>query len=560
MPRGQKKKLGDLLLEAGLITQEQLVKALDIQRQSGDRLGNILVKQGFITERQMFEVLEFQLGIPYLDLDRTFLDLNVVRMIPVQVARAHNVIPVRMEHGMLWLAMSDPLDVIAIDDIRRVVNAEVAPMLANAEAIERAIDQYYGNVYAEQAIEEYKKEIAVTERSEVNENDTAEAEAAPIIRLINSVIEQAVKVGASDIHIEPMEEDVRIRMRIDGRLQTYLTVPKSFQAPAIARIKIMSNLNIAEKRLPQDGRVKVNVLSREVDLRVSTMPTVNGEKAVMRVLDKTNFFIPKEQLGFDSRHLAEFDDILRNPHGMILVTGPTGSGKSTTLYTMLNELNDASYNIITIEDPVEYLIDGINQIQINAKAGLTFASGLRSILRQDPDIIMVGEIRDNETAEIAVRAAITGHLVLSTLHTNDAPSTVVRLVDMGIEPYLVSSSLVAVIAQRLVRRICGQCKEIYDPPASQRQLLGIPDDVPLYHGRGCPLCNGTGYKGRQGVFEIMRLGRAHRDAIARGITTDELRELAVAQGMSTLKDECTRLVMDGITTVDEAINIAYSTE
>ncbi|AEE96329.1 GspE/PulE family protein [Mahella australiensis] len=560
MPRTQKKRLGDLLLESGLITQEQLNTALDIQRRTDDRLGDILVQQGFITERQMFEVLEFQLGIPYVDLDRTFLDIGVVRMVPIQVARTHNAIPVRMDGNMLWLAMSDPLDIIAMDDIHRITDKDVVPMLADAKAIERAIEQYYGDPHAEQAIEEYKREIAATAEEVMNDMDTAEAETAPIIKLINSVIEQAVKIGASDIHIEPMEDEVRIRLRIDGRLQNYLTVPQSFHAPAIARIKIMANLNIAEKRLPQDGRININVLSRDIDLRVSTIPTVNGEKAVMRVLDKTNFLIPKDQLGFDEKHLSEFDKILRAPNGMILVTGPTGSGKSTTLYTMLNELNDPAYNIITIEDPVEYMVDGVNQIQINTKAGLTFASGLRSILRQDPDIIMVGEIRDGETAEIAVRAAITGHVVLSTLHTNDAPGTVVRLIDMGIEPYLVSSSVVAVIAQRLVRRICPQCKETYEPPISQKRMLGIPDDAEVYHGRGCPLCNGTGYKGRQGVFEIMRLTRAHRDAITRRVTTDELRELAVVNGMSTLRDECAKLVLKGITTADEAIATAYGND
>jgi type IV pilus assembly protein PilB len=421
----QKKYLGELLVEEGAITREQLEAALAVQRETGQRLGDILKKKKLLTDAQIMRVLEKQLGVPFIDLERLTISPDMASMLPVNIARRHKLVPVRIEGGRLLVAMEDPFSFLAIDDVRMVSRMEIQPLLAKEDAILNAIETLYGNEFAEKAIEDFSRDLSLDEIAAEAATDTGnEVGSAPIVRLVNSLIEQAVREGASDIHVEPTESNVRIRFRVDGKLHVELTAPKEAQSALITRIKIMSNMNIAEKRVPQDGRCEMTVAEHSIDLRVSTLPGVYGEKVVLRLLDRSNFLRPKSELGFTEENLVKFDDLLKNPNGIILVTGPTGSGKSTTLYTMLSELNRETENIITIEDPVEYLIGGINQVQVNPKAGLTFATGLRSILRQDPDIIMIGEIRDSETVEIAIRAAITGHLVLSTIHptTRPAPS------------------------------------------------------------------------------------------------------------------------------------------
>ncbi|NLG37476.1 MAG: Flp pilus assembly complex ATPase component TadA [Clostridiales bacterium] len=560
----QKKYLGQMLVEEGIITREQLEDALAAQRETGQRLGDILKKRKLVTDTQIMRVLEKQLGVPYIDLDRITISPEMASLLPVNIARRHKLVPVRNEGGRLQVAMEDPFSFLAIDDVRMVTHMEIQPLLAREDSILNAIEALYGNEYAEKAIEDFSRSQSLDEiAAEAAAVDIGnEVGSAPIVRLVNSLIEQAAREGASDIHVEPAESSVRVRFRVDGKLHTELTVPKEAQSALITRIKIMSDMNIAEKRVPQDGRYEVVIGDHNIDLRVSTLPGVYGEKVVMRLLDRTNFLRPKSELGFTQENLTKFDELLKNPNGIILVTGPTGSGKSTTLYTMLSELNSEADNIITIEDPVEYLIDGINQVQVNPKAGLTFATGLRSILRQDPDIIMIGEIRDQETVDIAVRAAITGHLVLSTIHTNDSASTISRLIDMGVESYMLSSALVGVISQRLVRRICPLCRQEYRPTANDLEFLGLPADSveTFYRGAGCGNCAETGYRGRIAVHEIMPITRPLRDMIHREAGVDEIRDYASLHGMSSLKAEAVKLLRAGVTTIDEVVKIAYTQE
>lgn len=554
------KKIGTLLLEAGLISQEQLEKAIDIQQQTGDRLSNILISNNFVNETQIMEVLEFQLGIPFIDLNNVDIEPEVQKLIPYQLIKRYNVLPVKLEMGLLYVAMEDPLNFIAIEDIRMATNREIAPVISFKESISRTISKLYGNESAASAIKEFQNEAGLADVQKVElEEQSLQVDSAPIVRLVNSTIEQAVAEGASDIHIEPLEKEVRIRYRLDGKLHLASTIPKEALSAVVTRIKILAGLDIAEKRIPQDGRCDRKIRDKTINLRVSILPTVHGEKVVMRILDKTNFLIPKEKLGFTKDNLVKFDQLLMNPNGIILLTGPTGSGKSTTLYTMLNELNQVYDNITTVEDPVEYMIDGLNQVQVNVKAGLTFASALRSFLRQDPDIIMVGEIRDAETVEIALRAAITGHLVLSTLHTNDAVSSISRLVDMGIEPYMVAVSLMGVISQRLVRKLCPQCSMSYKPESHELKLLGLQGgDYTFRKPVGCPYCNNSGYKGRIAVHEILIIDRGHRELISRNASTSELMEYSIKNGMSTLRTECIRLLNSGITSLNEVLDIAYA--
>jgi type IV pilus assembly protein PilB len=555
-----KKRLGDLLVEAGKISKEQLEHVLKSQRTSGKRIGQLLIEENIITEDDILNVLEFQLGIQRVYIDAITVDLDAVKSIPESLASRYNLIPIGYENNTIKVVMSDPLNIFAIDDVKIASGYEVDMLIASSQEISRAIDKYYSSQFVQKAADDLSKAQGVKAVEENKEID--DIKNAPAVRLADSIIKNAVKARASDIHIEPFEKYIKIRFRVDGELQEILKSPKETAAALVTRIKIMANLNIAEKRLPQDGRILTNVDGKDFDLRVSVLPTVYGEKIVIRVLNRGSFLISKQDLGIVDDDLEKLERIVKSPYGILLVTGPTGSGKSTTLYTMLNDLNSSNTNIITVEDPVEYLMEGINQVSVNPKAGLTFASGLRAILRQDPDIVMIGEIRDSETAEIAVRAAITGHLVLSTIHTNDAASAVIRLADMGIEPYLVSTSIAGVISQRLVRKICPYCKDSYEASDYEKTLLGEDNSkhITIYKGKGCALCGNSGYAGRQGVYEIMEITREHREYIVRNKTTDEIRDLSLKSGMKTIKMSCKNLVLKGITTLDELVKIAYLKE
>ncbi|MCR4434238.1 MAG: ATPase, T2SS/T4P/T4SS family [Clostridiales bacterium] len=565
MNKQTRKKLGDLLVEVGMITREQLEKCLEIQKTTGEKIGEILIANNYVTQQDIIQVLEFQLGIPHVNLDKYEIDPATCLIIPENLARRYGLIPIRKENGILTVAMSDPMNVFAIDDVQIYSGMEVQPVIASLSSITKAIDRYYGTQKAMQAVEEFKKELGSSLRitsETADEQSEDEINNAPAVKLVNSIIEQAVRSRASDIHIEPFEQYVKIRYRIDGQLYEAMRTEVEVMPAIAARIKIIGGMNIAEKRLPQDGRISVQIDDRDLDLRVSILPTVFGEKIVIRIADKKAFIISKDKLGFNSEDREKFESMLLNPHGIILVTGPTGSGKTTTLYSAINEINRPGINLVTIEDPVECLIEGVNQMQVNYKIGLTFASGLRSIVRQDPDVIMLGEIRDAETAEIAVRAAVTGHLVLSTLHTNDAPGSVIRLIDMGIEPFMVASAVVGVIAQRLVRKICENCRKEYTASEEQLEILGCQrtDRITLYKGSGCPVCNGTGYLGRVGVYEIMPVTRKHRELIRKRCSEDELRELSTMSGMRTLRENVRDAVLKGVTTVDELIRISYSND
>lgn len=564
MIKQSRKKLGDLLIEVGIITSEQLANALEIQKNTGDKLGNILTSQGYVTEDHIIQVLEFQLGIPHVKLEKYNIDKLSCTLIPESIAKRYGLIPIKKENGILTVAMSDPLNVYAIDDLKIYSGMEIQPVIASHDDINKAIDKYYSTQKTMKAVEEFKKEQGSTLKiysETVDEQSTDEVNNAPAVKVINSIIEQAVRNRSSDIHIEPFQDYIKIRFRTDGQLQEIMR-PEIDIMPAIsARIKIIGGMNIAEKRHPQDGRISVEVDDKEYDLRVSILPTVFGEKIVIRIADKKAFVLTRDQLGFNKYEGELFEKMLLNPHGIILVTGPTGSGKSTTLYSAINELNKPNINIITVEDPVECVIDGVNQVQVNPKVGMTFAAGLRSILRQDPDVIMIGEVRDKETAEIAVRAAITGHLVISTLHTNDAPSSVLRLIDMGIESFMVGSSIVGVIAQRLVRKVCSNCIIQYDATDEELEVLGIKGYRPkLSKGRGCPMCSKTGYRGRKGIYEVMTINKRHREMINNHCTEDELRDYSIRNGMNTLHDNMIKSVLNGDTTVEELIRIAYSND
>ncbi len=562
MKKQIRKRLGDLLLEVGLITAEQLENALKVQKTTGKKLGEVLISEGAVTQENIIEVLEFQLGIPHVDLEKYTINPAACLLIPEGLARRYELIPISQQNGMLTVAMSDPLNVFAIDDVTIYSAMEVQPVIASSAEIISAIGKYYGKQHALRAVEEFKKEnessLKINDSTEGQFND--DVNNAPAVKLVNSIIEQAVRSRASDIHIEPFAQFVKIRFRTDGEMYEAMRTEIGIMNALATRIKIISGMNITERRAPQDGRFTAKVDEKEFDLRVSILPTVFGEKIVIRIADKKAFVVSKNQLGFTEEDKRKFENMLKNPHGIVLVTGPTGSGKSTTLYTALNEINKPNINIITIEDPVECLIDGVNHVQVNQKTGLTFASGLRSILRQDPNVIMLGEIRDSETAEIAVRAAITGHLVLSTLHTNDSSGSVIRLMDMGIEPFLVASSLVGVIAQRLVRKICYNCRQ--EHVATEEDLVALELDIPVqvYSGKGCAVCNGTGYKGRIGIYEIMVLTAKHKELINIGCTEEELRDLSINNGMRSLKDNAKLLVLEGKTTIAEMLKITFTND
>lgn len=552
-------KLGELLLYAGKINEEQLKDALNIQKKSGKKLGEVFVSENFVKEEDIIEVLEFQLGIPYVDLDKYEINLNVATIIPESIARRYELIAIDKREKLLLVAMVDPLNIFALDDIKLFVKCEIQPVISVRDKIIRNIDKFYSKETTKKVLEEFEDSFLPTNNEEMEEDELLEVTTAPVVKLLNSIIEQAVRERASDIHIEPYSEDIRVRFRIDGDLRQIMILSKNTLSPITTRIKIIGKMNIAEKRVPQDGRVEIKVDDKEIDMRISTLPTVYGEKTVIRLLDRSSFIFTKEALGFNKKGLETFDKILSQPYGMLLVTGPTGSGKTTTLYTILQELNQIEKNIITIEDPVEYKLNGINQVQVNTKAGLTFASGLRSVLRQDPDIVMVGEIRDGETAEIAVRAAITGHLVLSTLHTNDSPSTVARLIDMGIEPYLVSSAIIGVVSQRLIKLLCPKCKIKYEAGYLEKKILGIDEKekLILYKAGGCSSCN-NGYRGRRAVHELMPINENIRQLIDQGTNIDELRKQAIKDGMTTLLQSAATLAIIGDTSYEEVLRVGFT--
>ena len=563
---GRKKiRIGDVLVAAGAITEEQLQEGLAKQKETGRKLGNALVDLGFISNDMLITVLTTQLGIDYIELKGAKIEEKVIHMVPENMVTKYQAIPIEIDPdnpNILKVAMADPMDIMAMDDIGLVTNLQVEPMLASEEGIRNAIDKYYGSAQAMEAAEAYRQEQQNVLGGGDEEEGNEEIDNSPIVLLVKQIIEGGVRQRASDIHIEALENSVRVRYRIDGALKQVMSYDLSILAGITARIKIIGGMDIAEKRKPQDGRITIMVDRREFDVRVSIHPTVFGEKTVMRLTSKDGLTKPKSALGFDAEQEKVFDNILSNPHGIILVTGPTGSGKSTTLYTSLSELNTEDVNIITVEDPVEANINGINQVQVNNKADMTFAAALRSILRQDPDIIMIGEIRDGETAGIAVQAAITGHLVVSTLHTNSAASTITRLIDMGIESYIAGDAVVGVIAQRLVRRLCTTCKQPRLVEDDERVQLGVPadeEDVIIYEPQGCPLCNDTGYSGRIGVYEMMPVSRELQAVIASGATADVIEKQALKEGMLTLKMGAAKHVLDGITSIAEMNKIVHST-
>ncbi len=553
----QGKRLGDILVDAGKITPAQLGRALELQKAQGGRLGKVLITAGILRENDILEALEKQLGIVRVNLSDVVIHADAVEAVPLALAERYVVMPIRREGRRLMLATTDPTNFFAMDDIRLITGAEATPVLAAEADIKNAIRRHYGvKGVVEKDVSRLKKEEREAAVQPIS------AEDAPIVSIVNSLIAQAVKEKASDIHIEPLDDLVRVRYRVDGLLREVVTFPRHTHAPILSRIKIMSDMDIAEKRLPQDGRINVGENGREVDVRVSTLPTIQGEKVVMRILDRRAVALNINGLGISDVNLPLFKQLYACAYGMVLVTGPTGSGKSTTLYSVLSEINAPSKNIITVEDPVEYRLNGINQVQVNGKAGLTFANGLRSILRQDPNVVMVGEIRDRETADIAVRAALTGHLVFSTLHTNDAIGAITRLIDMGVESFLVASSVLGVVAQRLVRTLCPECKEAYPlaAEAAERVFMGLDPQTPvtLYRGAGCAHCNFTGYRGRLAIHEVIALTPDLRAAVARQAPADELFAKARSTGFVTMKEDGITKALAGQTTVEEIIRVAYS--
>lgn len=545
-----RKRLGDLLIESGLLTDEQLMTTLK-EKSRDERLGDALLRRGYITEQQLIEVLEFQLGIPHVNLYRYPFDPKLFNIVPKGIAKQNMIVPLKKDGDRLFVAMADPMDYNTIEDLRLSTGFHIETAIASKDDINRTITRYYDDaLFDDIAFEEPQPEPEQVE--EAAESDS------PVVRLVNQIISSAVTMKASDIHIDPQEHQVAIRFRIDGKLQTERILPKHMQPMLLARIKIMGNLNITESRVPQDGRIKVTIDFRPIDLRLSTLPTVFGEKVVMRILDLSSSLNDLAKLGFGETNLRRFQQEIEKPNGIVLISGPTGSGKSSTLYAALNRLNGEEVNIITIEDPVEYQLEGINQIQVNANVGLTFAAGLRSILRQDPDIVMVGEIRDKETVEIAIRASLTGHLVLSTIHTNDSVASISRLLDMGVEPFLLTASLNAVVAQRLIRRVCRDCGVQEQASAREKELFrrrGLTIDV-VNRGQGCPACNMTGYRGRIAIHEVLIINAEMREAINAEASPTVLRDIAERNATVFLVDDGLEKVQQGITTTEEVLRVA----
>src|ERR671919_543371 len=553
------KSLGDILVEEGLLSRDQLDKAEEEQQRVGKSLGRVLVDMGLVKEADLVSALARQVGLEFVDLTEAQIDAAAASLLPEQVSRRYRALPIGFDGTRLIVAMSDPANVFALDDIRTITGMEIKPVVATASDVEGAIRRY-GQF--EQSVEDIATEAssAATDDAQDLESMPAAVEEAPIVKLVNLLITQAVTDRASDIHIEPMEKDIRIRYRIDGVLHEVMRSPKNIQNGLISRLKVMADINIAERRVPQDGRVGLVVGGKAVDLRVATLPTVYGEKIVIRILDKTSALLKLEQLGFQEGSYDNYEEGFRKPYGTVLVTGPTGSGKSTTLYATLNIINGVDRNIITIEDPVEYRLSGVNQIQVNNKAGLSFASALRSILRADPDVILVGEIRDRETALIAMEAALTGHLVLSTLHTNDAASSITRLIEMGVEPYLVASALDCIVAQRLARQLCPRCKQPYKPTEAELLTAGFSEDRlasidELYRPEGCPNCGKTGYRGRIALYEVMPVTEEIEQLAVERRSSEDMRRLAIEQGMITLREDGLEKVAMGMTSFEEIFRV-----
>ena len=546
-----RKRIGDLLLEAGVITEAQLAHALE-NKSRDEKLGDFLIKENVLTEQQLIEVLEFQLGIPHVSLNQFPIDPELLHLIPVELAKRAQLIPIRREKNKLFIAMADPMDYFAIEEVRMATGCQIEPTIAAKDDLYRTITKYYD---LQESMEAALLDV------ETNTQDAQQEitdEDSPIVRLVNQIIANGVAQRASDIHFDPQETDFRVRYRVDGVLRTERSLPKHMQRMMTARVKIMGNLNITENRIPQDGRIKITVNFRPVDIRLSTLPTVYGEKIVMRILDLGNAPNDIRQIGFSPENEEMFGKIINRPNGIVLITGPTGSGKSSTLYAALSELNGEDVNIITVEDPVEYQMPGVNQIQVKEEVGLTFAAGLRSILRQDPDIVMIGEIRDLETAQIAIRASLTGHLVLSTLHTNSAVESISRLKDMGIEPFLISSSLVGAMAQRLVRKICRDCS--VEVPATEREKAIFEENgmsvTTVHRGRGCSACNKTGYRGRMAIHEILPVDRELKELIISQASGNVLRDYMKQKGYNTLLQDGLLKVSSGITTTEEVLRVA----
>lgn len=560
------KRLGDILLAAGLIDAATLNGALAESKATGKRLGETLFDKGLITERQLIDILKIQLGVDDIDLSRTNISPDMASQVPRNLAIKHMVVPVKIAGDKLMLAMADPLDYNAIEAVKAATRKRVVPVITTRAAAERAIATLYGNENVSKAIDEMQSKLGGADsliRDAAAREQEENAQTAPAIRLVNSVLERAVAENASDIHFEPREEDMVVRMRIDGVLHQILNIPGNLCNAIISRIKIMGEMDIAERRVPQDGRTNLTVQKRSFDVRISTLPTIFGEKIVMRLLEKSGKVLSNEGIGLEGTMLRQYRELIGNANGVILISGPTGSGKSTTMYTMVSELNRDEVNLVTLEDPVEYNIEGVNQVQINEKTGMTFASGLRSILRQDPDIIAVGEIRDGETAGIAMRAAITGHLVLSTIHTNSAIATLDRLEDIGIEPYLVAGALKGVVAQRLVRKICPHCRERYVPTPEDLAEAGFEGGAQgktFYRGTGCPDCLGTGYRGRTAVFEILILNADVKRKLRERATRAELEDAVKASGFVSMSENCRSLILKGVTTIDEARRMLHTTD
>ncbi|MEW5946001.1 MAG: type II secretion system ATPase GspE [bacterium] len=558
------KKLGQLLVSKALITPAQLAEAMDNLGGDGNKtISEYLVKKGYLDEKDLLKVESEQIGYPYVDLSDANPDPRTVKLIPRHISEKYKVIVVGRDEKKIQLAMSNPFNIFAIDDIRTLTGCTIIPMLASEAQILELVEKSYTQLdSATEILDDMVQEDTEIKALEQEESLTttqliAMSDEAPIVRLSNSIIMQAVKDGSSDIHVEPAKNSVRIRFRIDGVLHEVMKFPRKLHAALVSRFKILARLDIAERRVPQDGRIPLRVEGKEIDLRVATVPTVWGEKVTMRILDKSSILIGIENLGFVSEDLSVFRKLINKPYGIIFSTGPTGSGKTTTLYSVLNELNQLERNLISIEDPIEYQLEGIAQAQVNPRAGLTFASGLRSMLRQDPDIVMVGEIRDRETAEMAVHASLTGHLVLSTVHANDSASTVTRLFHMGVEPFLVASSVICVLAQRLVRVICKECKEEYNPPEDSLKRLGIPAKTPLHRGKGCEFCRETGYMGRTGVFELMEIDDELRMLITEKASAPAIRKKSLELGMYTLQQDGIRKAIAGITSVEEVLRVLY---
>jgi len=556
-----RKRLGELLLDAKKLTEKDLLRALTEQKKYGDKLGKVIVKLGMLSEKEIIDTVSKQLNIPIIDLKELEIPEDVVTLITADIAKNSMVIPVMRRHNVLKLAMVDPLDIDAMDNVARMVKMEIEPLIVTEDELKQALEKYYGlKTIVEETLDKIREQALTLEKDEKDEDEDERismdlVEEEPVVRFVNSLLAQALADNASDIHVEPSKNIMRVRMRVDGRLRDVPSPDKKMFLPIVSRIKILAGIDIAKTRTPQDGRFNIRETSREVGVRVSTFPTIHGEKVVLRLLDKSTALYGIDNLGFLRDDKEKIKSVLKRPYGFILSTGPTGSGKSTTLYAILNHINSPEKNIITIEDPVEYTLEGLAQAQVNPRAGMTFESGLRSILRQDPDIIMVGEIRDRETANIAVHSALTGHLVLSTLHTNDAASAVTRLVEMGIEPFLVTSSVSCVIGQRLLRKICPECKESYYPTPSVHKTFQIREDVLLYRGKGCPACKYKGYRGRTGVYEVLIMDDELRELIISRAPAEVLKKRAHEKGMRVMRDDAIMKVLFGTTTLEEALNV-----